>query len=138
MKKILFLAFALLVSGCVLAPAIDAFSNLGVTSRDRTNLLERDVKNFHSSLYWNRYEDAFAYLAEDNREKLINELRTKRDNERVVDNRLDFVSFSQDFYEAKVEMIIRYHHLSTNLVQERREAQLWRWQNNRWRLVSVA
>jgi len=137
LKGILLIIGVCLLSGCVLAPAIDSFTKIGVTRSDRQNLFPQEVKRFHDALYWRKYNEALAFVTNEAREDIYGEIRNRSRNERVIDSEITFVDFSEDAYEAETEIAIRYHETTYNLVQTRTEKQIWRFQvSDGWKLVS--
>jgi len=125
------------LNGCILAPAIDSFTKIGVTRGDRQNLLAQDIKRFHDALYWKKYSEALSLVSAEARDEVYREIRERSQSERVIDSEVTFVDFSEDAYEAETEIAVRFHETRFNLVQTRTEKQNWRFSvSDGWKLVS--
>lgn len=129
-KSILgFLPFLVLLlasfSGCLLIPAIQGFSDLGVTEGDRSRLLSEQLQEFHEALYWGSAQQALRYVVPESREKLSRDLQRVGKEERIVDSKVDFVTFSPNAFEADVNITVRYYRVPYYVITERLEKQGW-------------
>ena len=129
MKRLLFvLLSAALLSGCILAPAIDSFKRMGVTKGDRGALLVTRVREFHEALYWGRPDQALALVEEEHRRDFSNQLVKLKRTERITESTVDNITLSEDGYSADVDVTIKYLDIErqTNVVNKRYERQQWR------------
>jgi len=114
------------LSGCILVPAIDSMSELGVRRSDRERLLAQDVKKFNEALYWGSPLEALKFAADDARVDIQNHIAARRSDERIVENKIHAVKFLDDgAYEADVEVLVKYYRVPFYTVQERNEKQSW-------------
>lgn len=128
---------ALLLQGCFLAPAIDSFNKLGVTQGDREALLPQHMRRFQDALYWGDPQKALIYVQPAARPKISTQLRTRDDEERIVESRVDQVNFENDSYKASVEVTVKYYKVPFYVVTKRRESQEWDFDvTNGWQLVA--
>ena len=137
---ILVAACVLSLSGCMLAPAIDSFNQLGVTKADRMQLLPLNVKRYQDALYWGRPDEALMYVLDTSRPALSDNLRVSRKSERIMESSVEGVDYSEDAYTAEVEVIVRFLNTKfhTNVIEERTEQQEWAFSvNEGWKLKSV-
>jgi hypothetical protein len=140
MKKIIstFLVASMLTcNGCVLVPVIESVSQIGVTKSDREALLSRDMKKLNDAIYWGKPEEAAQLFSDETRATLIEGLRKKNKEERVVESKVDSVEFNEDSYAATVAVSIRYYTAPYYVVTERIEEQQWQFKlPSGWRILS--
>lgn len=126
-------------SGCFLAPAIDSFNKLGVTSSDRQALLAERIKLFSDALYWGEPSEAMLFVAPAHRVTLEPEFRRIKKQEKIVENKIESVEFSEDARKAKVEMTVRSYKVPFYVVNDRTEIQNWEFNlSDGWLLASRA
>lgn len=114
-------------SGCVLAPAIESWKQIGVTAGDRAALLPQHVKRFSDAVYWGRPDEAISFMTPDCRKALGELYNQRKRNERLTDTSVEGVNLNDDSREATVDILVRYLDLKagTNVVNERRVQQEW-------------
>ncbi len=115
------------LSGCMLAPAIESFKKIGVTSNDRAALLPQHVKKFNDAVYWGRPDQAIGFMTPDCRKELGALYNQRKRNERLTDSSVESVNLNDDSREATVDILVRFLDLKagTNVVNERRVQQDW-------------
>ena len=138
MRKLILVVFiSVSLSGCFLAPAIDAVGNVGITKNDRTRLLPKSVKKFHEALYWRKQNEALTYTTEESRELFAQEFRQALKKERIVESKVEAMDFSEDGREATVEVMVKYYVEPYYMVNERLEHQDWEFNiSDGWRIAS--
>lgn len=114
-----------LLSGCFLAPAVDAVRQMGVTPADRMRLLPDRVKEFHEALHWGTGLDALALVTERSQVEMREELRSAARDERVNEGQVQFVDFDADAYKAQVEVLVKFLRSKDRVLAERLERQYW-------------
>jgi len=126
-----------LLSGCFLAPAIDAFKQVGVTRGDRVQLLPAEMKKFQDSLYWGHPEEALAFVTQEGRDKIAEDLKSWGEETRVVESKVNGCTFDEDAYKADVEVTVRYYKVPFYVVNKLQEKQVWKFSVSQgWRLDS--
>lgn len=129
--------FACLMSGCFLVPAIDSFSQMGVRSSDRERLLSEDIKKFQDALYWGEPQQALRYVSEKSQADVVENLKSRKREERVVESRIDSIDFQDDSYSADVEVTERYYHIPYYMVNNRLRKQRWEFSlTSGWKIIS--
>ena len=113
------------LNGCFLAPAIDSFKKLGVTSSDREALFPEHMKRFNEALYWGYPQEALKYVVAESRAQVSEQLKDTGESERTVETKIRSVDFAKDSYEAKVEVDVRYFKVPVYVVNTRHEKQDW-------------
>lgn len=115
------------LSACVaLAPVIETYRQLGVSSSDRAALLDQHVKTFHEAIYWGQAHTAMSFADESARVELREKIREAHRNVKLIDSKIDFVEFNDDINEAKVDIAIKYYKVPFYVVNERVEQQEWK------------
>ena len=119
--------FALLLNltGCIVAPLVDAFNKIGLTESDRVALLTPDVKGFNEALIWGDKSRALAYASEKSREKISEQLDELGEEMKVVDSKIKDIEFKEDSYKASVSTVMRYYKVPYYVVKNRKEIQEW-------------
>jgi hypothetical protein len=126
------------LSGCVLVPFVQAFKETGVTQGDR-KALGPEVKKFADAIVWGSKSDALAIVADESREEIARELSGLSEEERVVDSKLDDVTWGEDAYTATVKLKVRFYKVPFYVVKNRIEEQQWQFAvGTGWRLTSRA
>lgn len=116
-----------MLSGCVLAPFIEAAHNMGVTPGDRRALLEPEMKKFNDARFWGSPTQALAHVDPDRQRELVPYLRPANGQEKVVESKLQDVKFSDDATEATASVTTRYYAVPFFVVKDRVEVQEWAW-----------
>lgn len=123
------LCFSLLLlctlSGCFLAPIIEGVSEMGATPSDREKLLAKDIKKFNEALYWGNPGRALAYTDDVARMTVSDQIKARRDTERIVESKVSNMEFEPSSYKANVEIQVKYYKIPYYLVTERTEVQDW-------------
>lgn len=113
------------MSGCILAPFIQAFSDAGVTEGDRQRLLSQSLRGYMEALRWSDTNAAAKYMEPQLHQALFQEARRKRGKERVVEGVVEEVIFSSNGYEADVEILLRTYEIPVFVVKDRVEKHRW-------------
>jgi hypothetical protein len=125
------------LSGCVLVPFVQAFKETGVTEGDRKALLGPEVKKFSDAIIWGSKTDALTVVAEESREEIARELSGLSEEERVVDSKVDEVTWGENAYTANVELKVRFYKVPYYVVKNRIEQQQWQFAvGTGWKLKS--
>ena len=128
------LCFAM--AACVLAPAIDSFQKLGVTPADRRGLFQTRFSRFQESMSWGRPEDVVAFIAGDKRRDIARDLTRILSEERIVEVKIALLEFSDDAFDAELDVLVRSFKVPYYVVNERRERQKWEFgMSGGWKLV---
>ena len=138
--RVLFaIALAFACSGCALVGAlIDSYSRAGFTQGDREAYLAEAVRNFNEALYWNNQSKALSYVLDDVRATVVAELRRKKNEERVVETKIEEVTFSDNSYTADVELTIRSYRVPYYVVADHQQKQRWKFSTSSgWKLESL-
>jgi len=137
-KGCLFAIVVLFVCGCgLIAPVAESVQSVGITAGDRQALLPNELTKFNTALFWGRAPDALAYVLPESRESVQAQLRKGRDQERLVESKVDNIDYSEDGYDATVEVTFKYFKVPFYIVTERHEVQKWRFTiRNGWKLLS--
>ncbi len=142
MKKRLVVIIVLAVtsltfSGCIFAPSIDSVNKAGITESGRKGTLDHAVKGFNTARFWENYPLANTYAADENMETLKVVLQEKRTEGRIVESKVENVSFYDDAYKAEVDVLQKIQSASTNLVNPQIEKQIWTFSiYNGWKLAT--
>jgi len=130
--------FATLLSGCAIASSIiDSYKKVGVTESDRIGLLEEHVKEFHQGIYWNKPEYALKYTAPEGRQVVLNKIKAKKNSERIVSSEVSGVEFTNEAYDADVEVSVKFYKIPRYIVEERTEKERWHFSTPfGWKFIS--
>jgi hypothetical protein len=125
------------LSGCVLVPFVQAFKETGVTAGDRKALLGQEVKKFTDAIMWGSKSEALSIVAEESREEIARELGGLSEEERIVDSKVDEITWGDDAYTATVKLKVRFYKVPFYVVKNRVEEQQWNFSvGTGWRLTS--
>ena len=126
-----------LLQGCILAPIIGSVSDLGVRRSDRERLLAQDVRRFNDALFRGNSVDAVKFASVDVRSKLLESLSARKKDERIVENQIAGINFTDDDgYQADVQVTVKYYRVPFYTVQERSEKQSWKFSlGGGWELI---
>lgn len=125
------------LQGCVLAPLIQSYKQIGVSESDRQQLLQDSVKDFQRALYWGQAGEAVALTEEASQEELRKLIRTSRKSEKIVESKVDYVEFGDESMDAEVEVVVKYYKVPFYVVNERTERQKWNFSySSGWKYVS--
>jgi hypothetical protein len=120
-------AISTLCTGCVvLAPIIETYRGLGISSSDRMALLDERVKVFHDAIYWGRSQHIVQYADKSVRAELLERARASRQNVKLIESKIDFVEFNDDIDEATVDVLVKFYKIPFYVVNERLERQTWK------------
>lgn len=126
------------LTGCVLAPFIDSVKRSGAFEKDRQAALYKDMQTFQTARYWQSPADMGAFIDSDASPNLSQQLSPRRKEERITESEVENVVFAPDSYEADVDIIVRLFKLSSNVVQERKEHQVWKFSHSGgWKILSL-
>lgn len=132
------------LNGCIIAPAIDSFKKLGVTSSDRAGLLPKAVKQFQDHRFWGDPMEALTMASDDGRESLKDVLLAGRDKDRIVESKISNVNFSDARFSAEVDIDVKFYTIPYYVVNTRIERQKWSfsmtggWQIDSYEIVEGA
>lgn len=113
------------VSGCVLAPVIQAVSDVGVTEGDRQRLLNKDLRAYIETRRWSDPNGSVAFMSPDLHAAFFEDARKSRSRERIVDGSIEDVMFENDAYSAEVITLLKVYEVPYYVVKEKREKQRW-------------
>lgn len=125
MQKIILLLLLTCLSGCVLVPFIDSFEKSGFREKDRKTLLDKTVNAFYKKVIAGDFSDLGEYLDPEYADELIDALRANRRNEKIIEGKIDFISYNEDVKEARVDMLVSFFETPYYIVNERIEKQNW-------------
>lgn len=126
MKRILLVVLVLALNGCVLAPLIESVKQLGVRRSDREMLLQKDLKNYHSALYWGDTQRAIEYAtgeAKDNLRDIL--LEMKRKETRIVASEVELVEVSDSGFSAEVSVRVKAYMVPYYIVENTTHNETW-------------
>lgn len=128
---------ALPLQGCILAPIVEGVRQSGVTKGDRMALLPEEVKKFNDSLSWRDSDLTLKYVTDTGRREILEQLKKQSENEHIVESRTGFSEFSDDAYDATLQVAVKYYLVPYYIVKERREEQRWKFSlTEGWKLDS--
>lgn len=113
------------LSGCVFVPFLQAFKEAGATEEDRMALLDQEVRRFNSAVVWGNRTDAMSFVATESRAKVQKTLKTKDEDERIVDSKVDNVEWGEGAREATVSLKVKFYRVPVYVVNTRSEQQRW-------------
>lgn len=114
------------LGGCILVPLVDGVKQVGVTKSDRMALLSERVQRFNHALYWGRSDDALAFAVPERRAELSQALRAAAKNqERIVETKVDYIDFSEDATAATVDVTVRAFRVPVYVVSDTARRQRW-------------
>jgi hypothetical protein len=116
---------AVVSSGCVLVPFVQAFKEAGATEGDRMALLPDQIKKFNSAVVFGNRMEAMQYVASDSQNKIAEGLKDNSEEERVVDSKVSNVIWADSAREATVEIKVKYFKVPVYIVNTRVEEQRW-------------
>lgn len=127
------------ISGCAaVAPFVQTYNEIGVSSGDRQALLDGAVKDFNSALYWGNMSQAVALSTEQGQPSLKQEMRRRKKEERVVESQVELVDFDESSHNADVEVLVKFYKVPFYVVNERIERQKWTFElGSGWKFVSL-
>ncbi len=125
-------------TGCgLIAPVAESFHSVGITAGDRKGLLPDQLSKFNNALFWGRGQDALRYVTPEGRDSVLEQLRKGRDEERVVESKVGIIDFSEDGYDATVDVTFKYFKVPFYIVTERKELQKWKFTiSDGWKLTN--
>ena len=137
-KKILLVVLlGVNLSGCFLAPAIDSFKKVGVTSNDRRQLFAQRIKLYTEALFFGDKQQALAFATPEGRAELSKQLKAGSEEEKVVESKIDSVEFDESAHTADAEVVVKYFVAPFYIVNKRIEKQNWVFTvMNGWQLSS--
>jgi len=129
------------LTGCpIVVPVIDSFKQMGMTEGDRKNLLKPVVMGFQRALSSGDLDGALSYLKADDprlRQSIIDEVRSNKHKEKVVDSNMDLVLYSDEARRAEVEVLVKYFEVPYYVVRQRVEKGDWEFSHkDGWKLVA--
>lgn len=135
---LILLTVSVLFSACFMVPVIDSFRRSELTPAGRRTELARVTREFHKALYWGRTEDSLAHVSADKRQQMADMLSEWKEQGRVVETALSNTDFDDEFRAASLDVVIKYHQFSTNLISplKRRESWIYEFENG-WKLNGI-
>lgn len=126
------------LQGCVIAPVIDAYSQIGLSRGDRERLLTKQVKAFNEKLYWGKPAEAMQYVKDAERGKAAGELKAITEGVRIVESQIDGIEYDESSYKAAVTVLVKSYKVPYFVVTDRKERQHWEFSfSNGWEFVSI-
>ncbi len=113
------------LSGCILAHPIASVQDSGITESGRKGTLDQTVKGFNTALFWENYSLANGYATETKVEDIRAELKRQKEGGRIVESKIENVTFHDDAYKAEVDVTLKVQDFGTNTVQPKEEKQSW-------------
>ena len=96
------------------------------------------MKEFHEALYWGSADMAIAYVEDSQRAALRPIIKSMSSGEKTVDSKIDSTVFSDDVFEATVEVKVRAYKVPYYVVDERTDIQKWQFSmSSGWQLVEL-
>ncbi|MCB0321032.1 MAG: hypothetical protein KDD60_08910 [Bdellovibrionales bacterium] len=125
-------------SGCaIFVPVIDSYKSIGVQRSDRERLLNKELVAFNQARFWGPKGNTLQYVDEKAQEVMIDYLREQKE-EKIVESQVDFVTFQEDAYEAKVSARVKFYRVPYYVVEEREESQSWVFSlSDGWKIRSI-
>lgn len=128
---------ACFLQGCVLVPFIDAFKKTGVAESDRQAMLGSDVKKFTDALVWGSQMDALSMVQPEAQSEIAKQISTLGEGLKVVDAKVNNAVFTNDAYEAEVNLTLRFYESPYFVVKNQKESQKWVFSlSDGWKLKS--
>ena len=134
----LLLAIALcLCTGCVVAPVIDAYNQLGLSKVDREKLLPKQVNAFQDHIHWGTPNESLQYVRVDKREKVGEQLEKGYEGVRVVESKVQSIQYNDASDVADVTLKVKYFKVPFYVVTDRVEKQHWEFSlSDGWQYIS--
>lgn len=112
-------------SGCVLVPFIRAFKEVGATEGDRMALLNDEVRKFNAAVVWGDKTEAMSFITPESQLRLSSQFKDSSEEERVVDAKVENVTWADGAREATVVVKFKYFKIPVYVVNTRVEEQKW-------------
>ena len=124
------------LEGCVLVPFLQAFKEAGATESDRMTLLAEQVKKFNAAVVWGNRSEAASFVDSEARERIAPQFKEAKEDERIVDSKVDNVEWGEGAREATVSVKTKFYRIPVYVVNTRVEEQRWRFtHSDGWRLT---
>lgn len=124
-------------SGCIVLPALEGYSKLGLSKSDREKLLPKALKDFHGALYWSDPMSASAFVKEEGRGETLEKLRKSVDGVRVVESKIESIIYDDDSEKADVRVNIRAYKVPYYVVEDHKYIEKWEFTlSDGWQYVS--
>lgn len=124
LSYILLIIGALLISSCGIIRSLD---DIVTTSSGREGKLATTTRVFNELLFWNKVDDASAFVAPEFRRTFAREFAQKVGKEKIVDQNVIGVEFYDNTNKADVEVVVRYFEIPSYVVNTRHEKQVWKY-----------
>lgn len=119
------LALTLSTTGCIIAPMIQSWKEVGATKSHRMQLLSKTLDDFNKARYWESSSAAVRFAQEARVSDVQSSLGEAGKDQRLVDSKIRDINFSTDAFEADVEMERRVYRPSSLIVVTETEQQHW-------------
>lgn len=130
-------ALTLSLGGCVAVPFMQGISELGVTEGGRQRLFAKEIKRFNSARSWENPVTLIDFISPTADPKLLPQLQSDVKGRRVVDSKIDTLTFADNAYRADVGVTVRSFKTSSYLVEEQVEHQRWEYSSGAgWKIVA--
>ena len=130
---------ALSLQGCVLIPFVQAFKETGATEGDRKALLEPEARKFADAMVLGNKSLAATVVMPESWPSISKQIRSRNEEERVVETKLDDVQYSDEARKATVTVKVRYFQVPFYIVKLRIEEQHWEFtMGDGWKLRDFA
>lgn len=142
MKRLFILFFLLCfvssaTSGCIVIPALEGYSKLGLSKADREKLLPGVLKEFHNKLYWGDVMGTGQYVKEEGRADTVETLRKSIDGYRVVESKVEGITHNEESEKADVRVNIRSYKIPFYIVEDHHYIEKWEFTlSDGWQYVS--
>lgn len=111
-------------SGCGFV-AGDGLGPMIATESGVNRMLNESVQAYNKSYYWGDEAACAKYLADGQYLRLAQELRARKQTQRIVDVSVDMMNFESAEDKADVGVLIKYFESPMYVVKERHQVQKW-------------
>ena len=139
-KSVLAILLIVMVPGCAfIAAPLDSLSKSGWSPESRKGLLEKEIVDFHTNMFWGSLPRALSFVADERKEDLKWQLTNKKKIGRIIESKVEDVIFDEQGYEATATVAVRMHQHSTNTIESYTEIELWRYKSDKgWKLETIS
>ena len=141
-KKIIYVFLSLFFvgsfSGCIVAPFIDSYNQLGLSKTDREKLINKSVKSFFEKLYWGSPLQAAELVKAEKRPEVHTKLVAIVKNVRVFEHAVETVTFDDDSRKATVLTNVKQFQVPFYVVETKPITTIWSFTTtNGWMVEDV-
>ncbi|RMD85196.1 MAG: hypothetical protein D6808_05765 [Candidatus Dadabacteria bacterium] len=126
-------------SGCAaIAPSVIAVKEAGFTESGRKEAFNKSIRGFYSALFWQNIAQALDYVDENNRDSMFKWIRSFKRPNRIVDTKIESLTFDEGAFSAEVEVSRKIMNDDTRVVKTVVQKEIWVFSRMQgWKVKSV-